>query len=88
MKNSYPARGRTTKLMVPVEDLRELMDMARVGSDAGLLARCKGARWYIRGYLCTHCGKDTSKPGYTCGAPAARNLPQVPDDVRVPVEFE
>lgn len=54
---------------IKARDLRDLLDLARVAHDTGMIARCPGGRPMLDGYLCCHCGRDTSHPGQTCGAP-------------------
>lgn len=57
-----------TKIGVDREDLRDLIDMAMIADG---VKRCPGGRLIRDGYICLHCGEDSS---HECGAPRSKNL--------------
>lgn len=87
---STPIAGKVKAIMVDVDSLGELTDLASIASFLTSPAVCPGGRYIVPGYRCIHCGVDTSVEKGVCKAPRSATLPTSYDDVvrSMPIIFE
>lgn len=56
-----PTITKLTGYKIAPEDLLDMSDLASIANSYASVTRCPGGRYIQDGYMCLHCGSDTSK---------------------------
>lgn len=61
--------GRQKTVKIDVRRYVNLLDYEHIAEMCANVIECAGGRLLMGGYVCPHCGVDTSVGPYKCGAP-------------------